>query len=156
MACPSLLSRFRARPWRRALASPSCARRLPLASLLAFVLTTLLLVPLRREALAADAGADDIILVEGATYRARLKLSFLQCFASRDRIGKKLGRTGFSSVRVFMSANELPGDWPAPFRSKAGGCERYAEGTWARPSIPRKRPSSIEAWWVARPTLPSP
>jgi hypothetical protein len=99
---------------------------------------------------ASSAGPEEIVLVEGATYRARLKLSFLQCLASRDRIGKRFGRGGFTSVRVFMSARELPRDWPVPFRAKAGGCERYAEGTWSRPSIPRKRPSSVESWWVAR------
>lgn len=91
------------------------------------------------------------MLIEGATYRARLKLSFFQCLASRDRIGKKLGRSGFGDVRVFMSARELPRDWPQPFRARAGGCERYAEGTWSRPTTPRRRPSSIESWWVARP-----
>jgi hypothetical protein len=124
--------------------------------MVALLLATLLLMfPLRSVALAASsAGPEDIVLLEGATYRARLKLSFLQCFASRDRIGRKLGRSGFSGVRVFMSARELPGDWPAPFRSKAGGCERYAEGTWARPSTPRKRPTSIESWWVAGPRAP--
>lgn len=124
--------------------------------MLALLLTTLLGFPLCRNALAASgAESEDIVLIEGATYRARLKLSFLQCFASRDRIGRKLGRSGFSGVRVFMSARELPSDWPAPFRSKAGGCERYAEGTWSRPSTPRKRPSSIESWWVSGPTPPA-
>jgi hypothetical protein len=137
---------------------PSRQRRLALESVLALLLTVpLLMFPLRGAALAASsAGPADMVLIEGATYRARLKLSFLQCLASRARIGKKLGRSGFSSVRVFMSARELPRDWPAPFRSKAGGCERYAEGTWARPSRPLERPSSIESWWVARATPSAP
>jgi hypothetical protein len=122
--------------------------------MLAMLLTLpMLMFPFRGAALAASsAGPEHIVLIEGATYRARLKLSFLQCLASRDRIGKKFGRGGFTSVRVFMSARELPGDWPAPYRPRAGGCERYAEGTWSRASTPRKRPSSIESWWVARPT----
>lgn len=126
--------------------------------MLALLLTfPLLMFALRGAALAASSAAPaDMVLIEGATYRARLKLSFLQCLASRDRIGRKLGRSGFSSVRVFMSARELPRDWPAPFRSKAGGCERYAEGTWSRPSRPLERPSSIESWWVARSTPPAP
>jgi hypothetical protein len=137
---------------------PSRRRRRALESTIALLLTfPLLMFPLRSVAFAASsAGPAEIVLIEGATYRARLKLSFLQCLASRDRIGKKLGRSGFSSVRVFMSARELPRDWPVPFRSKAGGCERYAEGTWSRPSIPGKRPSSIESWWVASSTPAAP
>jgi hypothetical protein len=128
-----------------------------LGSLLAAVLMLpLSMFPLRGAALAASsAGPEDIVLIEGATYRARLKLSLLQCLASRERIGKKFGRSGFTSVRVFMSARELPSDWPLPFRSRAGRCERYAEGTWSRPSIPLERPSSVESWWVARPTPPA-
>jgi hypothetical protein len=125
------------------------------ASVLALLLVSVF--PLRGAAGAASAAATkDIVLVEGATYRARLKLSFFQCLASRARIGRKFGRSGFTRVRVFMSARELPPDWPVPFRARAGGCERYAEGVWSRPSVPLERPSSIEAWWLARPAPPSP
>ena len=59
---------------------------------------------------------------------------------------------GFANVRVFMSSRHLPSDWPAQFRSKAGSCERYAEGIWNRPTTPRRRPSSIDAWWIASTT----
>lgn len=106
-------------------------------------------------AAAPSARDENIVLIQGATYRARLKLSFLQCFASRGKIARKLGASGFSGVRVFMSARELPRDWPAALRSKAGACERHAEGVWARPTAPRERPSSIDSWWVARPAPPS-
>lgn len=99
-------------------------------------------------ALAAPA-ASPIVLTQGATYRARLKLSFFQCLASRDRIERKLEGGGFAGVRVFTSARDLPEDWPSRFRSGAGSCERYAEGVWARPTTPRRRPSSIESWWIA-------
>jgi hypothetical protein len=98
---------------------------------------------------AAPAAPAPIVLTQGATYRARLKLSFFQCLASRDRIERKLEGGGFAGVRVFTSARDLPADWPARFRSRAGSCERYAEGVWARPTTPRRRPSSIESWWVA-------
>lgn len=100
----------------------------------------------------AQAAAPDasIVLTQGTTYRARLRLSFFQCLASRDRVRRKLQGSGFSDVRVFTSTRELPADWPAQFREGAGSCERYAEGVWSRPTMPRKRPSSIEAWWVAR------
>jgi hypothetical protein len=90
-----------------------------------------------------------IVLTQGVTYRARLRLGFFECLASRDRIEKKLGSGGFSQVRVFMSKRDLPQDWPPGYRRKSGSCERYAEGVWARPTMPRKRPSSIDAWWVA-------
>jgi hypothetical protein len=90
-----------------------------------------------------------IVLTQGVTYRARLKLSFFQCLASRDRIEHKFGGGGFANVHVFMSARDLPSDWPAGFRSRSGSCERYAEGIWARPTMPRNRPASIESWWVA-------
>jgi hypothetical protein len=91
-----------------------------------------------------------ITLAEGATYRARLSLGFFECLASRDRITKKLSGSGFSKVRVFMSARELPPDWPPRYRTKKGSCERFAEGIWSRPTTPRKRPSSIDAWWMDR------
>lgn len=121
------------------------------------VVTAMLLVlPLGAAMARSSAAREEILLVEGARYRARLKLGFLECFASRDRIGKKLGRGGFGGVRVFMSARELPPDWPAPFRSRAGGCERYAEGVWSRATTPRQRPSSIESWWVVRPSPTQP
>jgi hypothetical protein len=88
-------------------------------------------------------------LTQGVTYRARLRLNFFQCLASRQRIERKLGGSGFASVQVFMSARDLPGDWPSRYRSRSGSCERYAEGIWARPTMPRSRPASIDAWWVA-------
>jgi hypothetical protein len=134
---------------------PHSTLPLPSAWALALVFAAVLVFP-PCNAEAASAAADDIVLIEGATYRARLKLGFLQCLASRDRIGRKLGKSGFSGVRVFMSARELPPDWPPAFRSRAGGCERYAEGVWARPTLPRRRPSSIESWWVARPAPQAP
>jgi hypothetical protein len=103
---------------------------------------------------AGSAGSQPIVLTQGETYRARLKLGFFQCLASRDRIERKLEGGGFAGVRVFTSARDLPADWPARFRSRAGSCERYAEGVWARPTTPRRRPSSIESWWVASTTAP--
>jgi hypothetical protein len=90
-----------------------------------------------------------IVLTQGVTYRARLKLGFLQCLASRGRIERKLGGGGFANVRVFVSARDLPEDWPVGYRAKTGSCERYAEGVWARTTTPRKRPASIDAWWIA-------
>jgi hypothetical protein len=112
----------------------------------ALVLTVLLLGG--AVALAASPGSL-VLLTQGTAYRARLRLNFLQCLASRDRIGRKLKGGGFGDVRIFMSSGELPGDWPAQFRGRAGSCERYVEGTWVRPTMPRPRPSAIEAWWVA-------
>jgi hypothetical protein len=103
---------------------------------------------------AAPAASQPIVLTQGATYRARLKLGFFQCLASRDRIERKLEGGGFADVRVFTAARDLPADWPARFRSRAGSCERYAEGVWARPTTPRHRPTSIESWWVASSATP--
>jgi hypothetical protein len=123
------------------------------SAMLALLLIQLLAVSaFSGVARAEDAGTDpaaDIVLTNGVTYRARLRLNFFQCLASEDRIARKFGDGGFAGVRVFMSADQLPPDWPEQFRSKAGSCERYAEGVWARPSMPRRRPSSIDAWWVA-------
>jgi len=102
----------------------------------------------------AAAPGGSIVLTQGTTYRARLRLSFFQCLASRDRIRRKLQGSGFSDVQVFTSTRDLPADWPAQFRARAGSCERYAEGVWSRPTMPRDRPSSIEAWWVARAPTP--
>lgn len=112
------------------------------------VVVALLLAPL-----VALAGPREgvIVLTEGATYRARLKLSFFQCFASEERIRRRFAKGGFSQVKVFMSKRELPPDWPAAYRSAAGSCERYAEGVWSRPTMPRTPPSSVETWWVVPP-----
>lgn len=93
---------------------------------------------------------ESVLLSRGATYRARLKLSFFQCFASRSKIVKKLEERGFSAVRLFMSKRELPDDWPSPFRRKAGSCERYAEATWTRGTRQQKRPSAIEKLWLSK------
>jgi hypothetical protein len=98
----------------------------------------------------AAPAASSITLVQGATYRARLRLSFFQCLASESTIRRKLAGSGFAETRVFMSARELPADWPAQFRRKAGSCERYAEGVWVKSTMPRDRPSSIESWWIKR------
>jgi len=111
------------------------------------VFAALLLAPL----LALAGPSESIVLTEGATYRARLKLSFFQCFASEERIQRRFAKGGFSQVKVFMSKRELPPDWPARYRSAAGSCERYAEGVWSRPTMPRTPPSSVEAWWVVPP-----
>jgi hypothetical protein len=93
---------------------------------------------------------DTVLLSRGATYRARLKLNFFQCFASRSKIVRKLQERGFSAVRLFMSTRELPGDWPRAFRSKSGHCERYAEATWTRDTRQQKRPSAIEKVWLLK------
>jgi hypothetical protein len=106
------------------------------------VTTTTHLVPA-----SALLSGDTVLLSRGATYRARLKLNFFQCFASRSKIVRKLQERGFGAVRLFMSARELPGDWPRPFRTQAGHCERYAEGTWTRDTRQQKRPSAIEKLW---------
>jgi hypothetical protein len=120
--------------------------------LLALSATTLAaLVTIAPATLAASETEPGPVLTEGATYRARLRLGFFQCLAPRGSIGKKLSGSGFTNVRVFMSRQELPRDWPATFRSKAGSCERYAEGVWSRPTTPRRKPSSIDAWWLAAP-----
>jgi thiol-disulfide isomerase/thioredoxin len=127
-------------------------------AMLPLLLAQLFLVSvLSGAAHAGDAGEDpaaDIVLTNGVTYRARLRLNFFQCLASEDRIARKFGDGGFVGVHVFMSARDLPADWPEQFRSKAGSCERYAEGVWARPTMPRRRPSSIDAWWVAAAGVP--
>jgi hypothetical protein len=99
-------------------------------------------------AAAAVLNGKTLVLRQGATYRARLKLSFFQCFAPQSKIAKKLGERGFSGVRVFTSARQLPGDWPSQFRDKVGSCERYAQGTWARKTGSHSRPSAIEKLWL--------
>ena len=100
---------------------------------------------------AGPSASSSIVLTEGATYRARLKLSFFQCFASEERISRRFAKGGFSKVKVFMSKRELPADWPAQYRGSAGSCERYAEGVWSRPTMPRTPPSSVESWWMVPP-----
>jgi hypothetical protein len=125
----------------------SSRRRAALRSTVA-LLSVLLVGGVGLSALAAAPG-NSVLLTQGTAYRARLRLSFFQCLASRDRINRKLNGGGFRDVRVYMSERELPADWPARFRGRAGSCERYVEGIWSRPTVPRARPSSIEAWWVA-------
>jgi hypothetical protein len=124
-------------------------RRSASSAILPLILFTLLSPSVVSRSARADGTTTDIVLTNGVTYRARLRLSFFQCLASEDRIARKFGDGGFAGVRVFMSSRELPPDWPEQFRSKAGSCERFAEGVWAKPTMPRRRPSSIDAWWVA-------
>jgi len=124
-------------------------RRTALRSAAALASSVLLLCGGNGAPAQAAASGGSILLTQGTTYRARLRLSFFQCLASRDRIRRKLQGSGFAGVHVFTSSGELPADWPAQFRGRAGSCERFAEGVWSRPTMPRNRPSSIEAWWVA-------
>lgn len=145
---------------RRLLPRPRPARRTsqPVRAALLLALATLLpgtLVTGTAKA-ARETAAAGIQLTEGATYRARLRPSFFQCLASEARIIRHFAAGGFTQVRVFMSPRELPSDWPAQYRAKAGSCARYAEGVWARPTTERRRPSSIESWWaVPRSSAPS-
>lgn len=113
---------------------------------LATVLPGALLTGLARAA--RESASESIQLREGATYRARLRPSFFQCLASEARIIRHFAAGGFTKVRVFMSPRELPSDWPAQYRAKAGSCARYAEGVWARPTTERRHPPSIESWWA--------
>jgi hypothetical protein len=146
---------FISKRWRERRSGARLSRHmsLPRRSRLLLALWPATLAALVTFAPAASAANDTAVpvLAEGATYRARLRLGFFQCLAPRDSIGKKLSGSGFANVRVFMSRRELPADWPSAFRSKAGSCERYAEGVWKRPTTPRRKPSSIDAWWMASP-----
>jgi hypothetical protein len=145
--CPPSLPR----PARRASSPVRAALLLALATLLPGTLVT------ETAQAARETAAAGIQLTEGATYRARLRPSFFQCLASEARIIRHFAAGGFTQVRVFMSPRELPSDWPAQYRSKAGSCARYAEGVWARPTTERRRPSSIESWWaVPRNSAPRP
>jgi len=137
---PSRLDRNLRRPglgWR-----PAARRCLP-------VLFAALLAP--TAVFAGSNAPAPVVLTEGATYRARLKLSFFQCFASEERILRRFAKGGFSKVKIFMSKRELPPDWPAQYRGAAGSCERYAEGVWSRPTVPRTPPSTVESWWLVPP-----
>lgn len=58
--------------------------------------------------------------------------------------------TTYPAVRLFMSARELPGDWPDPFRRRAGSRERYAEAPWTRNTRQQKRPNAIEKLWLLK------
>jgi hypothetical protein len=87
----------------------------------------------------------EVRLIHGGRYRARLRLGFVDCLATRGEIRTVVGGRGFARVQVFMSARELPADWPLQYRSKVGHCERYIEGTWRGITTTRKCPPNIDA-----------
>lgn len=144
-------------PQKPCLRCPARRASLPLGAALAVFLVTLWALTLLPGAAGAarEQASAGILLTEGATYRARLRPSFFQCLASEARIIRHFSAGGFTKVRVFMSPRELPADWPAQYRAKAGSCARYAEGVWARPTAERRRPSTIESWWAV-PSSPAP
>lgn len=99
---------------------------------------------------------DPLTLKQKQYYRARMLLLGRTAFpftnsATEEVIGKALGSMGFEDVRVFMTLQDLPSDWPASTTNAPLSGVRWFQGRWAGPSISLPRPLTIEAMWATDP-----
>jgi len=93
--------------------------------------------------------SDPIALETGARYRARLRLSGMETMASAGMIAAKFEELGFTGVRVYMTASELPSDWPQETIAGATPNNRFLEGGWGQASLAMPKPDQIEKAWRA-------
>jgi hypothetical protein len=88
-------------------------------------------------------------LVQGQRYKARLELSGLQAYGSREQIKSTFEGLGFSNAVVYMTQSELPTGWPGLALSSVASGSRWAEGTWNKPSQAVTTPAQIKNAWTA-------
>jgi hypothetical protein len=90
---------------------------------------------------------DPSTLQQGQRYRAKLELSGFETMASAAMIANQFQTLGFSNPTVYMSAGELPQDWPALTAVNAGPNSRFIEATWSKPTNTIPRPPQIQLAW---------
>lgn len=94
-------------------------------------------------------------LVQGQRYKARLELSGLQAYGSREQIKSTFEGLGFSNAVVYMTQSELPpasggtSAWPGLAMANVASGSRWAEGTWNKPSQVVTTPAQIKYAWTA-------
>ncbi len=94
---------------------------------------------------------DPMSLEQGKKYRARLELSGLERLASREQLASAFAAQGFEGVNAFLSARELPGDWPVITSQAPTENTRWVEGVFARDStrVARSEVPAIRQVWEA-------
>lgn len=99
---------------------------------------------------------DPLKLSTNRYYRARLRVRelgmppFLST-ANRETLQGALEALGFSGVKVYMTVDELPSDWPASTKKNAGPMTRFFDAQWKRANVSLPRPPDVESIWIARP-----
>lgn len=88
-------------------------------------------------------------LVQGQRYKARLELSGLQAYGSREQIKSTFQDLGFANATVYMNQNELPAGWPGLALANVTSGSRWAEGTWNQASQAVATPPQIQRAWTA-------
>jgi len=96
---------------------------------------------------------DPLQLQQGQYYRARMTLTGRTAFpftntVTEEILGKSLAAMGFADVRVFMTLQDLPKDWPASTTNAPLTGARWFQGMWKGPSMTLPRPLTIEAIWA--------
>ena len=99
----------------------------------------------------------DINLIKDTTYRSWFQIDapFVATKAMiRSEVIKGLTEQGFADVRVWMSASELPADWPNSAKGSVPGTTAWIEGRWTKET--GAYPSSGDGWkavnyWVHKP-----
>ncbi len=96
---------------------------------------------------------DPLNLRQGQYYRARMLLIGRTAFpftndVTEEVLGKALASMGFADVRVFMTIQDLPSDWPASTTKAPLSGVRWFQGMWQGPSMSLPRPQTIDAFWL--------
>ena len=88
-------------------------------------------------------------LMQGQRYKARLELTGLQAYGSREQIKSTFEGLGFSNAVVYMTQSELPAGWPGLALANVTSGSRWAEGTWNQASQTVTTPAQIQRAWTA-------
>ena len=99
--------------------------------------------------------SDPLSLKQGQWYRGRIQLPVeaagpFSRVSSSPELGAAMSALGFAGNATFyMSADELPPDWPAESVQGVTDRTRWFYAMWAMPSIKLPRPAAIDLMWVA-------
>lgn len=99
---------------------------------------------------------DPLKLSTNRYYRARLRVHdggvppFLST-STREGLQAALQALGFANVTVYMTASELPSNWPSSTVQNAGPMDRWFQAQWTQPSVSLPRPPDIQSIWIASP-----
>lgn len=109
--------------------------------------------------------AQRIQLLFGRQYQGRLLVDGVRQLTSSTDVRALVEDLGFSDVRIYMQASDLPSDWPASKRGGPNGIEQFTaffDAVWDQSaSSDMAKPSyMLEIWYVddsgatASPTVP--
>lgn len=97
--------------------------------------------------------------VQGALYRAVFLVPVPRAFVTPELARERVEAAGISHAKVYLTAEDLPADWPrtARYTDGADGWYLYAEGRWEAPSATVPLPdAAVQVWRDTRYDDPDP